>query len=95
MGNTGDNAAGNWADGYAGAMTNLRHLGTRDDVGRIEEMNRILNQNGLEAFLNEETGMINYRPLENPKVDPEGAIVTSPQSSEAVPEEDLPADPDG
>lgn len=58
-------------------MTNLRHLGTKDDVGRIEEMNKILNQNGLEAFLNEETGMINYRPWENPAIAERRAVVAS------------------
>lgn len=63
-GTTGDNLKGNYSDGYSGAMTNLRHLGTNDHVGYLEEMNKILNQNGLEAFLNEETNMINYRPLE-------------------------------
>lgn len=89
VGNTGDNAAGNWADGYAGAMTNLRHLGTKDDVGRIEEMNKILNQNGLEAFLNEETGMINYRPWENPAIAERRAVVASTQSPSAVSEEEL------
>lgn len=65
-GTTGDNLSGKYSDGYSGAMTNLRHLGTNEHVDKIVEMNKILNQNGLEAFLNEETNMINYRPLQQP-----------------------------
>lgn len=64
-GTTGDNLAGNYTDGYSGAMTNLRHLGTNEHIGYLDEMNKLLNPNGLEAFLNEETNMINYRPLAN------------------------------
>lgn len=61
-GTSGDNANGQYADGYTGAMTNLRHLGTRDHAKYIEAMNQILNQNELEAYVNE-YGMINYRPM--------------------------------
>lgn len=70
-GTTGDNLAGNYTDGYSGAMTNLRHLGTNEHIGYLDEMNKLLNPNGLEAFLNEETNMINYRPLTNPVEEPQ------------------------
>lgn len=65
-GTTGDNTTGNYADGYAGAMTNLRHLGTKDDEDKIEELNKILKPNGLIAFVNPTTNMINFKPLEKP-----------------------------
>lgn len=63
-GSTGDNTTGNYADGYAGAMTNLRHLGTKDDENKIGELNEILKTNGLIAFVNPDTNMINFKPLE-------------------------------
>lgn len=88
-GTTGDNLAGNYTDGYSGAMTNLRHLGTNEHVGYIEEMNKLLNPNGLEAFLNEETNMINYRPWENPAIAARKAVVASTKSPDAVSEEEL------
>lgn len=70
-GTTGDNLAGNYTDGYSGAITNLRHLGAKEHIGYLNEMNKLLNPNGLEAFLNEETNMINYRPLPvNPTKEP-------------------------
>lgn len=89
VGTTGDNLAGNYTDGYSGAMTNLRHLGTNEHVGYIKEMNKILNPNGLEAFLNEDTNMINYRPLENPAAIARKAVVVSTQSPEAKTPEQL------
>lgn len=88
-GTTGDNLAGNYTDGYSGAMTNLRHLGTNEHIGYLDEMNKLLNPNGLEAFLNEETNMINYRPWENPAIAARKAVVASTQSPDAVSEEEL------
>lgn len=88
-GTTGDNLAGNYTDGYSGAMTNLRHLGTNEHVRYIGEMNKLLNPNGLEAFLNEETNMINYRPWENPAIAARKAVVASTKSPDAVSEEEL------
>lgn len=89
-GTTGDNASSTtlYSDGYSGAITNLRHLGTSDHIKYIQEMNKILNQNGLEAFLNEETNMINYRPTEDP-VAARKVVVASTTSPNAVPEEQL------
>nr|DAM35435.1 MAG TPA: hypothetical protein [Bacteriophage sp.] len=63
-GSTGDNTTGKYADGYAGAMTNLRHLGTKDDESKIGELNEILKSNGLIAFVNPNTNMINFKPIE-------------------------------
>lgn len=62
-GNTGDNASGNYADGYSGAITNLRHLGTSDHSDYLSDMNQILNANGMEAYINDDTQMINFRPM--------------------------------
>lgn len=90
VGTTGDNASNStpYSDGYAGAITNLRHLGTGDHVKYLDEMNKILHQNGLYAFLNKDTNMINYGVWEDP-VAARKAVVASTQSPEAVSEEQL------
>lgn len=83
-GKTGDNAssATPYSDGYSGAMTNLRHLGTKDHVQYLDAMNEILRPNELRAFLNEDTGMINYAPLEEEVANPE-----TPEAPETPQEE--------
>lgn len=90
VGTTGDNASNStpYSDGYAGAITNLRHLGTGDHVKYLDEMNKILHQNGLYAFLNKDTNMINYDVWEDP-VAARKAVVASTQSPKAVSEEQL------
>ncbi len=87
---TGDNASNStpYSDGYSGAITNLRHLGTSDHVQYLDEMNKILHQNGLYAFLNKDTNMINYGIWEDP-VTARKAVVASTQSPQAVSEEQL------
>lgn len=87
---TGDNASNStpYSDGYSGAITNLRHLGTSDHVQYLDEMNEILHQNGLYAFLNKDTNMINYGIWEDP-VAARKAVVASTQSPQAVSEEQL------
>lgn len=63
LGKTGDNTAGNYVDYYAGAMTNLRHLGMNLDAARLAELNTSLNKRGIEAFINPDTKMVNFRPI--------------------------------
>ena len=63
---SGDNKKNGYADGYSGAMTNLRHLGTNEHAQYISAMNEILKENGLEAFVNPKTNMINYQPITKP-----------------------------
>ena len=87
QGITGDNTRGSYSDGYSGAMTNLRHLGLKEHEQYIPAMNEILKEQGLEAFVNPETNMINYRPLTdpnspvnpNPQVNPQTDPQTDPQ----------------
>lgn len=64
-GNSGDNLAGNYSEGYSGAMTNLRHLGTDAAAKYINAMNEILKKNNLYAFVNDKTKMINFGRLNN------------------------------
>lgn len=69
-GNSSDKGV-NWtADGLAGTQTWLRHLGTvlGTDYQTLAKMNETLNKNGVEAFYNSDTGMVNYRvkPKETP-----------------------------
>lgn len=87
-GNTGDNADGAYSDGYTGAMTNLRHLGTQNAAKYIPAMNKILKENNLEAYVNPSTKMINYRLIIKPAEQPTDKIATKannkPNSTEIV-----------
>lgn len=69
-GNSSDKGVDWTADGLAGTQTWLRHLGTvlGTDYQTLAKMNETLNKNGVEAFYNRETGMVNYRvkPKETP-----------------------------
>lgn len=69
-GNSSDKGVAWTADGLAGTQTWLRHLGTvlGTDYQTLAKMNETLNKNGVEAFYNRETGMVNYRvkPKETP-----------------------------
>ena len=69
-GNSSDKGIAWTADGLAGTQTWLRHLGTvlGTDYQTLAKMNETLNKNGVEAFYNRETGMVNYRvkPKETP-----------------------------
>lgn len=92
-GTTGDNSMGNYADGYAGAMTNLRHLGTKDDEDKLEELNNILKPNKLIAFVNPETNMINFKPLEeNPATPPASKTPETPGDKENPEDKENPSD---
>ena len=66
-GNSGDNLAGNYSEGYSGAMTNLRHLGTDAASKYLDQMNEILKNKGLYAFINDKTKMVNFGRLEGNK----------------------------
>lgn len=66
-GNSGDNLAGNYSEGYSGAMTNLRHLGTDAAAKYLDQMNEILKNKGLYAFINDKTKMVNFGRLEGNK----------------------------
>lgn len=69
-GNSSDKGVAWTADGLAGTQTWLRHLGTvlGTDYQTLAKMNETLNKNGVEAFYNRNTGMVNYRvkPKETP-----------------------------
>ena len=71
-GNSSDKS-GNWTpDGLAGTQTWLRHLGTKD-IGavQLQGINDRLKTRGVEAFINNDTGMVNFRALtaETPAVE--------------------------
>ena len=83
-GNTGDNMGGNYADGYAGAMTNLRHLGDRNAEKLLSNYNEILKQQGLEARINPETGMVNFYELDSLNTSPEKAVQQARQAQDQI-----------
>lgn len=69
--NTSDNAKHKWgADSYAGTQTWLRHLGADNGVVSILNDLGILQNNGIEAYYNNETGMVNFRPINSPNSTP-------------------------
>lgn len=86
-GRTGDNANNKWADGYGGKQTNLRHLGTKvyytDEVKK--HMDEILAKKNLISYLNETTGMVNFKPLKTDKVDTSTQTDTTSQTETAQP----------
>lgn len=74
VGNTGDNAKGNYTDGYGGSITALRHLGKNDITDdQLATYNSILNKNGVNAFRNTDTGMINFEEYV-PEYEPAGTV---------------------
>lgn len=69
-GNSSDKGVDWTPDGLAGTQTWLRHLGTKDVTPEmLTKMNSILKDNGVEAFINNNTGMVNYRllPVQKPQ----------------------------
>ena len=85
-GKTGDNAKNGYHDGYGGRQTNLRHLGTAQYYSQIkEDIDKILAEKGLVSFLNETTGMVNFKPIETAKVDTSTQTDTTPQTETTQP----------
>lgn len=63
-GNSSDKGVEWTPDGLAGTQTWLRHLGTKNiDPKYLQEMNNNLKTRGVEAFINPDTGMVNFRAL--------------------------------
>lgn len=50
-----------WYDGLPGTQTWLRHFGKNVSDEQLKAMNAALSHNGLEAFINTDTNMVNYR----------------------------------
>ena len=91
-GNSSDKGVEWTADGLAGTQTWLRHLGTvlGTDQQMLAKMNENLNQRGIEAFYNEETGMVNYRlKPQEPAQAP--APAQTPEQAQPTPRQDAPA----
>ena len=64
---TGDSEQGGWNDGRAGTMTWLRHYG--DNLAHVDKINNAgVLREGIEAFWNPESQMVNFRmkPTDNP-----------------------------
>lgn len=81
-GNSSDKGVEWTPDGLAGTQTWLRHLGTKDiDTNQLQEINNKLKSRGIEAFINEDSGMVNFRglPQEQPTVKPK--VKSSPTST--------------
>lgn len=65
-----------WRDGLPGSATWLRHLGRNVDEKTLAEMNVNLNKRGVEAFINPDNGMVNYRHhIANPQFMPTSEAV--------------------
>lgn len=60
-----------WYDGLPGTQTWLRHFGKNVSDEQLKAMNAALSHNGLEAFINTDTNMVNYRKkqITAPKVE--------------------------
>lgn len=60
-GNTGDNAAGGWRDGYFGEQEYLRHFGSQEswknNIEALQQFQNTLKNKGLSYDLDEESGM--------------------------------------
>lgn len=75
-----------WNDGLPGTQTWLRHLGKNLSTEQMNEINSLLSQQGLEAYIND-NGMVNYRKLNkpvsrvvtNPKIEVEDEIIDEVQ----------------
>lgn len=71
-------------DGLAGTQTWLRHLGTKDITdNQLQEINNRLKQRGIEAFINSDTGMVNFRTLAQPVATESPAIEEKPQEEKS------------
>lgn len=63
-GNSSDKGIEWTPDGLAGTQTWLRHLGTKDiGATQLQDMNTRLKDRGIEAYINSDTGMVNFRLL--------------------------------
>lgn len=74
-----------WKDGLAGDATWLRHLGKNVTPEQLASINKDLS--GVEAYINPENGMVNYRPFAWTQERPEAVKPT--RSTIPVPEADL------
>lgn len=74
-----------WRDGLAGDASWLRHLGKNVTPEQLANINKDLN--GVEAYINPENGMVNYRPYVWTQERPEAVKPT--RSTIPVPEADL------
>ena len=67
-GNSSDKGIEWTPDGLAGTQTWLRHLGTKDiGATQLQDMNTRLKDRGIEAYINSDTGMVNFRLLAAPE----------------------------
>lgn len=71
---SGDNAQGGYNDGYFGGQEYLRHGGMRGVVSedQLKAINELAGKQGLEYYIDEETGMGMLRPGTQARVDATG-----------------------
>lgn len=87
-GNSGDNAAGGYQDGYFGHQESLRHFGSSDSwFGKENELKVFqdqLKEKGVSYELDPDTGMYLFKKIETPVEEPVETLVETPSETSVV-----------